>query len=206
MTKTDATEPSYQQDLHIHTAFSTEDRAIVPEQTVALVASIRHARVIGISDHVEFVLGSRFDDYAETVRGHGLRLGVELDRGAAWVAAAAELPVDYYVYHCVDHPDEYRGAERLLELGKPVIIAHPLLIGTDPGKLPPECLIEINNRYVWRSDWREGYRGFLERFRFVLGSDAHQPHWLSLEVARAVARSLNVEETLLGTGSLPVTS
>lgn len=193
----ESTEHRYPQDLHIHTSFSTQDRAIVPEQTVALVASVHHARVLGIADHLEFVHGSRFDEYAESVRGHGLRLGVELDRGAAWVDVAAELPVDYYVYHCLDHTDEYRGAERLLDVGKPVIIAHPLLIGTDPGRLPPECLIEINNRYVWRSDWRAKYQGFVGRFRFVLGSDAHQPHWLSLEVARTVARSLKIEETLL---------
>ncbi|HUV06184.1 MAG TPA: hypothetical protein VMX75_00555, partial [Spirochaetia bacterium] len=64
-------------------------------------------------------------------------------------------------------------------------------------KLPQECLIEINNRYVWRYDWRERINGFRSRFRFVIGSDAHQPHWLNQNIARYVASELGIEETLL---------
>jgi hypothetical protein len=32
-----------QQDLHIHTTYSTSDNLVVPEQTVALVAAVKHA-------------------------------------------------------------------------------------------------------------------------------------------------------------------
>jgi len=38
------------QDLHVHTVFSHGDGAIVPEQTVELVAAVGHARILGISD------------------------------------------------------------------------------------------------------------------------------------------------------------
>ena len=40
-----------QQDLHIHTTYSTSDTSVVPEQTIALVASLKHARIVGLSDH-----------------------------------------------------------------------------------------------------------------------------------------------------------
>lgn len=188
--------PRVPQDLHVHTTFSFGDGAIVSEQTVELVAELRHARVQGISDHLEFVHGERFERYRRTVRDHGLRLGVEVN-GGSWVPAALEVDVDYYIMHCFDTDDDYAGIERLVETSKPVIAAHPLFIGTDLERLPPACLVEINNRYVWRSDWRAGFGPYVDRFRFVLGSDAHQPHWLNQNVARSVAAALGVQETVL---------
>jgi hypothetical protein len=186
--------PSLPQDLHIHTTFSRHDRAVAPEQTVALVASIRHARIIGISDHLESLLED-FSSYAGAVRAHGLLVGIEVN-GADWVREAEEVDVQYYVYHCRDRARDYRGSERLLAAGKPVIIAHPLVLETDLRRVPSGCLIEINNRYVWRGDW-EALRPFTDAFSFVIGSDAHQPHWLGQNVARHVARELGVRETIL---------
>ena len=93
--------------------------------------------------------------------------------------------------------------ETLLATGKPVIVAHPMLLGTDLNLVPTECIVEINNRYVWRdSQWRElaVYRG---RFRFVVGSDAHQPHWLNQNIARRVMAELELTETLLFPVNLP---
>jgi histidinol phosphatase-like PHP family hydrolase len=187
--------PPLPQDLHVHTVFSATDSAVVPEQTVERVAAIGHARILGISDHLE-ALTESFGLYAETVRAHGLRLGVEVN-GAEFVDAARELPVEYYVYHCRDREPDYRGAQRLLGAGRPVIVAHPVFLGTDLGRVPEGCLVEINNRYVWRGDWEGALRPHLERFRFVIGSDAHQPHWLNQTVARHLAARLGIEETLL---------
>jgi hypothetical protein len=64
--------------------------------------------------------------------------------------------------------------------------------------VPPQCLIEINNRYVWRSNW-ETLRPFTALFSFVINSDAHQPHWLNQNVARYIAGELGIDETLLFT-------
>lgn len=183
------------QDLHIHTTFSSQDSAVSPEQTVTLVAAVRHADVVGISDHLESI-GESFESYAEELRAHGLRVGTEVN-GAEWVRLASELPAEYYVYHCRDRDEDYRGAEQLLATGRPVIVAHPMVLHTNLERVPAECLIEINNRYVWRDSWREGLGPYVGRFRFVLGSDAHQPHWLNQNVARYVAAELGVRETLL---------
>jgi histidinol phosphatase-like PHP family hydrolase len=182
------------QDLHIHTTFSRHDGAVVQEQTVELVAEIAHARIIGISDHLESIADD-FDTYAQTVRSRGFLVGTEVN-GADWVAQAEAVDAQYYVYHCRDREGDYRGAERLLATGKPLIIAHPLILETDLRRVPPQCLIEINNRYVWRSDW-EILRRFITSFSFVIDSDAHQPHWLNQNVARYVARELGITETLL---------
>ena len=182
------------QDLHIHTTFSRNDSAVVPEQTVELVASIGHAQVIGISDHLESIVDD-FPAYAAAVRSYGLKVGTEVS-GADWVREAEEVEAQYYLYHCRDREKDYRGAGRLLRTGKPVIIAHPLILETDLRRVPPECLIEINNRYVWRSNW-ELLRPFIDVFSFVMDSDAHQPHWLNQNVARHVARELGIVETLL---------
>ncbi|UCF99738.1 MAG: hypothetical protein JSV89_09410 [Spirochaetaceae bacterium] len=182
------------QDLHIHTIFSRSDSAVVPEQTVELVAAIAHARIIGISDHLESI-AEDFPTYADTVRACGLLVGTEVN-GADWLREAEEVDVRYYVYHCRDRGEDYRGAERLLATGKPVIIAHPLVLETDLRRVPPECLIEINNRYTWRNNWRT-LRPFVGSFLFVFSSDAHQPHWLNQNVARYAARELGIRETLL---------
>ena len=184
------------QDLHIHTAFSSGDRAVVPEQTVELIAAVRHARTIGISDHVEYLYGSNFDRYAEAVRRRDFRLGVEIVDSRD-VDYALSLPLEYRVFHCYDDERSYADAERLVESGRPLIIAHPMALGTDLGRLPPEAIIEINNRYIWRDDWRFFYSGWLEKFRFIFSSDAHQPNWLNQSVARHVGAELGIRETLL---------
>jgi len=50
---------------------------------------------------------------------------------------------------------------------------------------------------VWQNDWRAKLGPYIRRFRFVINSDAHQPHWLNQSVARYVARELGIQETLL---------
>ena len=183
------------QDLHLHTTWSNEDSAIVPEQTLELIASVRHARVIGISDHFEHI-HDRFDDYANAVRAAGLRVGTEVN-GHAWADAALALSCDYRIYHCWDCDADYAALERLLADGTPVIVAHPNALGTDLDRVPTDCLVELNNRYVWRCDWRAFYGPYRDRFRFVLSSDAHQPNWLNQTVAQHVAKALGIRETLL---------
>jgi histidinol phosphatase-like PHP family hydrolase len=183
------------QDLHIHTTFSSHDGAVVPEQTVQLVAAVAHARSMGISDHFESI-AEDFPAYARAVRAWGLHVGTEIN-GADWVEEAASIEAEYYLYHCRDRAADYRGAERLLSTGAPVIIAHPLILETDLRRVPPECLIEINNRYISRSNWSDMLPPFVDLFRFVIGSDAHQPHWLNQNVARYVAGELGIEEKLL---------
>jgi histidinol phosphatase-like PHP family hydrolase len=184
------------QDLHIHTTFSANDSAVVPEQTVDLVAAIRHARMVGISDHFENLVDGIFETYAEKLNKAGLKVGVEVD-GHAWAAEAAGYPVDYYIVHCRDQDADYRALERLLDTGRPVIVAHPTVFLTDLDRVPPECLIEINNRYVWKADWQPYYTPHRDRFNFVLGSDAHQPNWLGQAIARHVATQLGVKEHLV---------
>ncbi|MBN1866732.1 hypothetical protein JW916_05525 [Candidatus Sumerlaeota bacterium] len=195
------------QDLHIHTIFSHSDTAVAPEQTIDLVAKLGHARVTGISDHLDCLMeGGDLEGYMGAVRAAGFRLGTELPN-SGWVDAALDLPFEYFIYHCRDRgPEEYRGFERLVESGKPAIIAHPLSLGTDLGRLPPDCLVEINNRYVWRNDWRRRFAPYVERFRWVLSSDGHQPNWLNQTVAYYVASELGVRETLLFPCSDPVPS
>jgi len=184
------------QDLHVHTTCSTGDSSVVPEQTVALVAAVAHARVIGISDHFEFLADGRFDDYAREVRAAGLRVGVEVN-GHDWVDAAIDVPSEYYIYHCYDHSADYRALDRLLETNRPVVVAHPNALDTRLARVSPECCVEINNRYVWRCDWRQFYGPFVGRFDFILSSDAHQPNWLNQTFASFVARELGIREKLL---------
>jgi histidinol phosphatase-like PHP family hydrolase len=183
------------QDLHIHTRWSSGDSAIVPEQTVELIASVRHALVIGISDHLEHVC-DRFDAYSSQVRAAGLKLGMEVN-GHQWVDAALDLDCDYRIFHCFDRDADYQALDRLLASGRPLVIAHPNALDTQLGRVPPECLVEINNRYIWRCDWQRFYGPFVSRFRFVLGSDAHQPNWLNLTLARHAARQLGIAEHLV---------
>jgi hypothetical protein len=184
------------QDLHIHTIWSRGDSAVVAEQSVELVAQVRHAMIVGISDHLEYLVDGRIDAYADAVRQAGLRVGTEVN-GHTWVAAAREAPVEYYVVHCYDTDADYVALERLLDTGKPVIIAHPDALGTRLERVPPACLVELNNRYIWRGNWRAYYAPHAHRFRFVLSSDAHQPNWLNQTIARYVADQLGIEESLV---------
>lgn len=186
----------FAQDLHIHTTWSDGDPGIVPEQTIELITRLRHARVVGISDHFELVGESRFEDYRLEVQGAGLKVGMEVN-GHAWVSAAVQAQSDYRIFHCFDRDADYRALDRLLETGRPVIIAHPNALDTNLDRVPPECLVEINNRYVWRCDWRAFYGPYVDRFAFVLSSDAHQPNCLNQTVARYVASELGITEKLL---------
>lgn len=184
------------QDLHIHSTWSDGDASVVLEQTIGLIAELRHARVVGISDHFELVGEEFFEDYSREVRAAGLVVGTEID-GHHWVPAAVAVQADYRIFHCYDRDADYKALERLLETGQPVIVAHPNALDTDLDRIPPECLVEINNRYIWRCDWRAFYGPFVDRFEFVISSDAHQPNWLNQTVARHVAARLGVHERLL---------
>ena len=126
------------QDLHIHTTYSATDSAIVPEQTIALVAAVRHARVVGISDHFENLVRGAFERYAGEVQQAGLKLGVEVD-GHAWTSEAADYPVEYYIVHCRDQDADYKALEQLIETGRPVIIAHPTAFATNLNRAPPNA-------------------------------------------------------------------
>ncbi len=182
------------QDLHIHSVFSEEDESIDPKQTVGLIKEFRYAETMGISDHFEQI--SDPDGYLECVKSYGFHTGTEICRGE-YARDAAGIDFEYYICHCSDRAADYKGIEILLETGKPVIVAHPMAHGTEPEKLPDRVYLEINNRYVWRDDWRRFYTPFLHRFRYVIGSDAHQPHWLNQNMARQVAEELGVIESLI---------
>ena len=184
------------QDLHIHTVYSTGDSSVVPEQTVELIAKVGHAEIIGISDHLDYLDDAGFEEYKEKVRFFGLKLGCEVD-GAEWADRALELPTAYYIYHCRDEEKEYKGIERLLSRNVPVIAAHPMMMGTKIGKLPQEVYVEINNRYVWRRDWKTFYSPHARTRQFIFGSDAHQPNWLNQTMVRFAGEQLGIEETLL---------
>lgn len=191
--------PKVRQDVHVHTTFSRLDGAIVSEQTVDLVASVRYAEIGGISDHIEDVVADGFEVYAHAVRSRDFLLGIEVAK-ADWTARALELDVDYYVCHCFDEPVYYQRLEKFLASGKPTIVAHPMATGANLSKVPPGCLIEINNRYVWQNDWRAYFTPYTSEFRFVLSSDAHQPHWLNQNIARFVANELGIAETIVCQG------
>lgn len=182
------------QDLHIHTTYSSTDNMVASEQTLDLIAEIRHADIIGISDHFEAI--GDLAEYTETVRAHGFWLGTEID-GPDDVADALNFPADYFVYHCYDTTASYRALEQLAADGLPVIIAHPHIMGTDLERVPVACLIEINNRYIWRPPGRHYYATYVDRFDFVISSDAHQPNWLNQVVARQAAAAMGIRETLL---------
>ena len=183
------------QDLHIHTVFSHLDSAVVRQQTPELIAQVRHAKIIGISDHFEHFY-DRFEEYQSTLKSYGFHVGTEVD-GSDYVREAIRFDFEYYIYHCRDQRSEYKGIETLLETGKPVIIPHPMVLETDLNRVPPECYVEINNRYVWRDNWRKKLAPFTQKFDFVIGSDAHQPTWLNQNVARYVANELKINESFL---------
>ena len=118
----------------------------------------------------------------EEIRQSGMKVGTEVD-GHDWATEAAKYDVDYYIVHCRDRDADYRCLETLLATGRPVIVAHPNAFDTDLRQVPSECIVEINNRYVWRTNWKRHYGPFKDRFQFVTGSDAHQPNWLGQSVA-----------------------
>ena len=183
------------QDLHIHTIFSDSDSAIVAEQTPELIYFTSHAEIIGISDHFEH-FSDRFIEYEQTMKKFDFHVGTEVD-GSDYVQDAISFPFEYYIYHCRDFDKEYRAIDKLLNTGKPVIIPHPMMLDTDLRRIPEECYVELNNRYIWRFDWQKRIAPFKDTFRFVIGSDAHQPNWLNQNVARAVAKELGIGEAIL---------
>jgi predicted metal-dependent phosphoesterase TrpH len=105
-----------QQDLHIHTTFSTSDNSVVPEQTVSLVAAVKHAIIVGISDHFECLVNGSFEGYEKEIRQVGLKVGVEVD-GHPWVDEATNYDVDYYIFHCRDQNADYCSIDKLLTTG-----------------------------------------------------------------------------------------
>lgn len=188
------------QDLHIHTIYSWGDSSIVPEQTPEFIHRLRHARIMGISDHFEFLAPKPEQDdnyyrYRKELRRSGFYLGTEIN-GHVWVERALEYEFDYYVFHCFDTPMDYKAADRLVATNKPVIIAHPLILETNLKRIPREAYVEINNRYIWRSNWQR-LKPFAKQYRFVLSSDAHQPNWLNQNVAQYVAQELGIQETMV---------
>lgn len=185
------------QDLHIHTVFSENDSSVVPEQTLDLIAFAKHANIVGISDHFEGFMPQRWDEYKKEVKKRGLYLGTEVN-GHAYVDAAIEFDFDYYIYHCWGHQDkDYKYFEKLQATNKPAIVAHPYAIDTDLNKIAPESIVEVNNRYIWRYDWRKELTPFIERFRWILSSDAHQPNWLNQTIAKQVAHELGITEEII---------
>jgi histidinol phosphatase-like PHP family hydrolase len=184
------------QDLHIHTVYSSGDSAVANEQTIQLIRSVRHAAMIGISDHFEYLVdGETFDRYEREIRSAGFKVGMEVS-GYPLVSEAVKKNNDYFVYHC-HRLEDYKAIELMLATGKPVIIAHPLILGTDIDRIPPECYIELNNRYIWRSNWKAGFQKYANQRKFVISSDAHQPNWLNQNVARYVAQTLGIRESIL---------
>lgn len=184
------------QDLHIHTIYSSGDSSVVPEQTVELIARVRHAKQIGIADHLEYLDDPIFDEYQTKLKRLGFKIGCEVN-GGEWVDRALELPTDYYVYHCWNEQQHYRGLEKLLTKGAPVIVAHPMFLDTRLEKVPGEAYIEINNRYVWRGDWKAFFSPLVQSRQFLFSSDAHQPNWLNQTVARYAGEQLGIIESLL---------
>jgi histidinol phosphatase-like PHP family hydrolase len=189
------------QDLHIHTVYSIGDSAVVKEQTVDMIRKIRHASIIGISDHFEYLVDEMtFRTYEDEVRSAGFKVGIEIS-GHELVHKAVRTGAEYFVYHC-SYEMDYAGLERLVDTGKPVIVAHPLIMGTDLERVPGECYIEINNRYIWRSNWKERLRDYVNERKFVISSDAHQPNWLNQNVARYVCSELGIRESIIFTDAM----
>lgn len=185
------------QDLHIHTTFSKTDSAILPQQTVEMVAFAKHAKIVGISDHFEMFMPDEFEIYQQEVRKHNLLLGTEVN-GHASVNLALQHDFDYYIYHCWgDEPADYSALKALKEKGKPVIVAHPYAVNTDLNKIDEGSLVEINNRYIWRYNWQKELAPYINKFRWIFSSDAHQPNWLNQTIARRVGEELGVNEHII---------
>jgi histidinol phosphatase-like PHP family hydrolase len=183
------------QDLHIHTTFSVGDSAVVKEQTLEFIHHFRHADLIGISDHFDR-LADNYEKYRYEVKKYGFRLGTEINYSDL-VNDAINLDFEYFIYHCENRKSEYNAVEKLLATGKPIIIAHPMALETNLNRIPKECFVEINNRYVWRNNWQQIYAQFKNKFRFVISSDAHQPNWLNQHIARQVAQKLQITESII---------
>lgn len=185
------------QDLHIHSTYSTGDTAVAPQQTLELIAALEHAEVRGISDHFEYLTeASVFEEYRRKAHNLGFYCGCEVNDSSD-AEKALDYPYDYYIYHCRNQASEYKGAERLLEAGKPIIISHPMAMGADLNKVPTDCFIEVNNRYVWQREYKNYYSPHLNRFRFLCGSDAHKPNWLNHLVASYAMEEMGLENTLI---------
>ena len=185
------------QDLHIHSIFSSMDSAVVPQQNFDTIAFAKHADIVGISDHFEHFMPHRFNDYKEALDVYGFLVGTEVN-GHESVDIATKYDFDYYIYHCWGEiSDDYTAVQRLIRTNKPVIIAHPYATETDLNKIPEECYVEINNRYIWRYNWKKELAPFKNKFRWIISSDAHQPNWLNQNIARKVAEYLGIEETIL---------
>ena len=184
------------QDLHIHTVFSTGDSAVMPQQTPEFVASVNHAQVRGISDHIEYIDETIFPSYEKRLRSLGFHVGMEIVQYED-VEYSLELPLEYRVIHCYNEDRYYKAAERMVETGVPLIIAHPMAVDTNLSKVPTGAYIEISNRYVWRKDWASFFPPHQDRFQFVFSSDAHQPHWLNQVIARQVGETLGIQESIL---------
>jgi histidinol phosphatase-like PHP family hydrolase len=162
-----------------------------------MVAFAKHSKIIGISDHFEMFMPGRWMDYKSEVQKYGFLLGTEIN-GHQSVGEALKYDFEYYVYHCWGHePNDYVALLTLQKSGKPVVVAHPYATGTDLNKISEGSIVEINNRYVWRYNWREFLVPFVNKFRWVLSSDAHQPNWLNQQIAVKVAEELKIKETIL---------
>jgi hypothetical protein len=185
------------QDLHIHTTFSETDSQVVPEQTIEMVSFAQHAEIVGISDHFEHFVPHHYKKYYETVKSYCFWVGTEVN-GHKSVPIAVKYDFDYYIYHCWGNSDEdYIALKDLMDTHKPVIVAHPYATQTDLNRIPEGCLVEINNRYICRYDWEKLITPYKNKFRWVIGSDAHQPNWLNQNIARRVAEELGIQETIL---------
>jgi hypothetical protein len=126
-----------------------------------------------------------------------LYTGTEVN-GHESIDLAIRYDFDYYIYHCRgNEPLDYTGIDRLSETGKPVIIAHPYVTDTELNKISENSIVEINNRYIWRYDWKAILKPFVNKFRWVFGSDAHQPNWLNQTIAHRVGHELGISETVL---------
>jgi len=185
------------QDIHIHTVFSAADGAILPQQTMEMIAFAQHAEIVGISDHFEMFMPYRWEEYRKEVKKFNFHLGTEVN-GHESVDLALRYDFEYYVYHCWgNEPKDYTTLKKLQQSEKPVIIAHPYATGTDLNKIPEGSIVEINNRYVWRYDWKTFLSPYVNKFRWVFSSDAHQPNWLNQQIALRVANELSISETIL---------
>lgn len=185
------------QDLHIHSTYSTGDTAVAPQQTLKFIAKLEHAEIRGISDHFEYIAEDKvFDVYRKEAHSLGFYCGCEVNDSND-AEKAVDFPFDYYIYHCRNQDSEYKGAEGLLKTGKPVIISHPMAMGADLNKVPTDCYIEVNNRYVWQRDYMAYYATHLKRFRFLCGSDAHKPNWLNHLVAAHAMEEMGLNNILI---------